>query len=68
MPSTSYKWRCLSCDLLSPEVVLTAGQQPPVDAATVYCNFCNRPTVQRPYGAPERRRLPRAPRRGRKTS
>jgi hypothetical protein len=53
--ASSYKWRCLSCDLLSPEVILTAGQQPPVDAATVYCNFCNRPTVQRPYGAPERR-------------
>ena len=61
MASSSYKWRCLSCDLLSPEVVLTPGQQPPVDAATVYCNFCNRQTTQRPYGAPERRATARQP-------
>lgn len=64
MRVSSYKWRCLTCDLLSPEVVLTEGQQPPVEAANVYCNFCNRQTVQRAYGAPERRGRPRKRARG----
>lgn len=52
---TSYKWRCLTCGLFTPQVVLTEGQKPPVDAANVYCSFCNKATVQRVYGAPERR-------------
>lgn len=58
MPS-SYKWRCLTCGLFTPQVVLTAGQEPPVDAAEVYCSFCHKATVQRAYGAPERRHKPR---------
>ena len=58
---TSYKWRCLACGWFTPPVVLTEGQDPPVEAADVYCSLCRKKTPHRVHGAPERRSHKRVP-------